>query len=58
MTSMANAVQSVLEAPPRSFTKAEAQELLKRYGVLNQDNTVSEEFKDIFKKKETENARN
>lgn len=52
MTTMHDAIQSVLNAPPRIYTKEEAQQLLRHLGVLNDDNSVRKEFSHIFVPKE------
>lgn len=55
MPPMSEVVAQVLASPPRTFTKEEAQAMFKRYGVLNDDNTVSEEFREIFVEKKSQN---
>ncbi len=52
MTSMYDAIQQVLDSPPKKYTKEEAQAMLRKYGVLNADNSVTEEYSHIFVRKE------
>ena len=54
MTALAMAVERVISSPPRKYTKQEAQEMLRRYGVLDANNSVTEEYQHIFVKKADE----
>lgn len=51
MTALESAVEKVINAPPRHYTKVEAQTMLRRYGVLNEDNSVTEEYRHLFIRK-------
>ena len=57
MTALGMAVERVISSPPKKYTKQEAQALLRKYGVLDANNSVTEEFSHIFvKKAEEDNA--
>lgn len=51
---MDEAIQKVLNSPPKKYTKKEAMEVLQRLGVLDQNGEVIPEYEHIFvRKKET-----
>lgn len=47
----ASAIERVITAPVRKYTKQEAQDMLRRYGVLTDDNHVSEAYREIIVQK-------
>ena len=48
MTAIDSAVESVISSPQKRYTKQEAQAMLRKYGVLREDNSISEKFRPIF----------
>ena len=51
-TSMQTAIDKILHSPAQSCTKEEAKKNLQACGILNEDGTVAERYKDIIIKKE------
>ena len=48
MTDTSLAIERVINAPQRKYTKQEAQDMLRRYGVLTKNNTVSKAYREII----------
>lgn len=46
------AIDRILNDPPRSKTKEDAKQSLIACGILNEDGTIADAYKDIIKKKE------
>lgn len=46
------AIDRILNDPPRSKTKEEAKQSLIACGILNEDGSIADAYKDIIKKKE------
>lgn len=47
MSPIHSAVDSVLKSPIKHYSKDEAVEMFKRYGVLDNDGKVTEAYRDI-----------
>lgn len=47
----ASAIERVITAPVRKYTKQEALDVLKKHGVLTDDNHVSEAYRKIIVQK-------
>lgn len=45
-------IDKILNAPIKKPTKEEAKEILKNCGILDENYNISEDYKDIFIKKE------
>lgn len=52
MTAQTLAIDQVLNAPQKNYSKKEAQQLLQKYGVLTKKNTVSKAYSSIVVKVE------
>ena len=51
VVSMRTTIEDILNSPPKVWTKAEAQEVLVRLGVLNDDGNIKPQWQDVFVRK-------
>lgn len=48
--SPSKAIEQAIKAPAKQYSKSEAREMLKKYGVLNRRNEISNAYKGIIVK--------
>lgn len=44
-------IQSVINSKPKKYTKEEARKILLEFGVIDEDDNITQPFKGIIKKK-------
>ena len=58
MNPISSTIEKVLNKPQKKYTKEEAQDVLRKYGILDSDNSVTGEFRQIFVKKAEQSKKN